>query len=107
MSNKRPLAPDDPRHGTANGYGNLGCRCDACREANTISHMEWVRRSHYNVPMDEWNRLRRTRYKVHGTEGTYKTCKCDACRYASMIARRRRRAAEKERGDNTIGGEGE
>lgn len=27
----------DPRHGTHNGYGNLKCRCDACREANS----EW------------------------------------------------------------------
>lgn len=23
----------DPRHGTSNGYGNLGCRCDLCRAA--------------------------------------------------------------------------
>lgn len=25
----------DPRHGTANGYINLGCRCAACCDANT------------------------------------------------------------------------
>lgn len=24
------LAPDDPRHGTANGYRNYGCRCPEC-----------------------------------------------------------------------------
>lgn len=24
---------DDPRHGTHNGYGNLGCRCDPCKAA--------------------------------------------------------------------------
>ncbi|WP_091232564.1 hypothetical protein [Microbacterium sp. 3J1] len=24
----------DPRHGTHNGYVNLGCRCDPCREAS-------------------------------------------------------------------------
>lgn len=24
---------NDPRHGTSNGYGNLGCRCDLCRTA--------------------------------------------------------------------------
>lgn len=29
------LEPDDPRHGTPNGYCNLGCRCDRCRQANT------------------------------------------------------------------------
>lgn len=28
------LAPDDPRHGTINGYANLRCRCPRCREAN-------------------------------------------------------------------------
>jgi hypothetical protein len=27
------LAPDDPRHGTPNGYGNLRCRCEPCRTA--------------------------------------------------------------------------
>lgn len=26
---------DDPRHGTQNGYGNHGCRCDACIEAHS------------------------------------------------------------------------
>lgn len=25
--------PNDPRHGTPNGYLNLGCRCGSCREA--------------------------------------------------------------------------
>ena len=25
----------DPRHGTHNGYGNLGCRCPECRKAST------------------------------------------------------------------------
>lgn len=30
------LPPGDPRHGTLNAYGNLGCRCDLCREANTL-----------------------------------------------------------------------
>lgn len=31
------IAPGDgdPRHGTANGYKRHGCRCDACRAANT------------------------------------------------------------------------
>jgi hypothetical protein len=27
------LEPDDPRHGTLNGYTNLGCRCEKCRAA--------------------------------------------------------------------------
>lgn len=33
----------DPRHGTQNGYLNLECRCDACRESNTASQAEYVR----------------------------------------------------------------
>jgi hypothetical protein len=32
MSN---LPPNDPRHGTINGYSTLGCRCDRCRAAGT------------------------------------------------------------------------
>jgi hypothetical protein len=27
------MKPDDPRHGTANGYDNLGCRCPPCTSA--------------------------------------------------------------------------
>lgn len=27
------LEPNDPRHGTANGYANWGCRCDDCTGA--------------------------------------------------------------------------
>lgn len=27
--------PEDPRHGTKNGYANYGCRCDKCRQAWT------------------------------------------------------------------------
>jgi hypothetical protein len=29
----RGLPADDPRHGTLNGYGNWGCRCEPCRAA--------------------------------------------------------------------------
>ncbi len=28
-----PVASDDSRHGTVNGYQNLHCRCDRCRGA--------------------------------------------------------------------------
>lgn len=30
------MTPDDPRHGTFNGYANLKCRCVECRAANTV-----------------------------------------------------------------------
>lgn len=42
MNNTQPPAaspdwamkgPDDPRHGSPNGYVNLGCRCDSCKAA--------------------------------------------------------------------------
>ena len=30
----------DARHGTVNGYGNLGCRCDDCREAHRVKFIQ-------------------------------------------------------------------
>jgi len=40
--------PTDPRHGTPNGYSNLGCRgeiCDgACTRANTNYHLDFMHR---------------------------------------------------------------
>lgn len=38
------LADDDPRHGTDNGYRNLGCRCARCREAHHIEQNDWMHR---------------------------------------------------------------
>jgi hypothetical protein len=34
------VADDDPRHGTLNGYTNLGCKCDRCREVYATYHRE-------------------------------------------------------------------
>lgn len=34
MTRRPPLQPDDPRHGTGNGYTNYGCRCAPCKAAN-------------------------------------------------------------------------
>lgn len=34
------LTADDPRHGTANGYGNLKCRCQPCRDAHAEKCLE-------------------------------------------------------------------
>lgn len=39
---RHELAPDDPRHGTRNGYDNHYCRCDRCRNANRISHASYM-----------------------------------------------------------------
>ena len=39
------LAPDDPRHGTTNGYGNLKCRCRPCRDAWNAKQYEYMERN--------------------------------------------------------------
>lgn len=39
-----PLAPDDPRHGTLNGYTQLRCRCDRCRAAKLDYQREYRRK---------------------------------------------------------------
>lgn len=38
------LAPDDPRHGTENGYTNYECRCQRCRAANAEAHRAYMDR---------------------------------------------------------------
>jgi hypothetical protein len=72
-SGGKPLADDDPRHGTRNGYGNHGCRCHACRAANAAAHAEYIKR-------------RRAEGRVigrHGSSLAYDTgCRCNACRLA-------------------------
>lgn len=76
----------DPRHGM-NGYSNLGCRCDICREANTA----------YNLSMREV-RARRIAadpsIRPHGVETTYLNyrCRCAECR-AEHNRRQKMRAA--------------
>lgn len=46
---------DDPRHGTTNGYTNLGCRCQPCRDANAVAHLEYMHRA---AGQSEKHRLR-------------------------------------------------
>ncbi len=80
------LPPDDPRHGTTNGYVNLRCRCARCREANRVQHAEYMRRG-------------RAAGRVlgnHGTAYAYDSgCRCNECRLAhnkkSREYKRRRR----------------
>ena len=36
--------PKDPRHGTPNGYSNLGCGCDPCTAAWADYHLAYMRR---------------------------------------------------------------
>jgi len=39
------LAQDDPRHGTDNGYGNLSCRCQLCRDAWAARQYDYMKRN--------------------------------------------------------------
>lgn len=63
----------DERHGTRNGYVNLGCRCTDCRRANAVGVAKRrTERRRSNIPVP------------HGTENGYMNyrCRCDACRVA-------------------------
>lgn len=98
------LAKSDPRHGTANGYTNLGCRCERCRRAATEYH--WRNgTAGYEKDTCECGGLKRPQSKrcmgCHrravmagcGTVTGYGNgCRCDLCREASARARREYRA---------------
>jgi hypothetical protein len=86
----------DHRHGTANGYSNLMCRCDLCTEANRVTHKEYVDRVGYrpinkktgkrSLTMEEYEKVRPR--AQHGTESMYtKGCRCEKCRFAGMAGR--------------------
>ena len=66
--------PDDPRHGTENGYSNLYCRCDLCRAAWAASVKARKARRPPLAPDDP----------RHGLYATYSnwSCRCDRCRAA-------------------------
>lgn len=68
-----PLADDDPRHGTINGYNNLKCRCDLCRDANTKSHAAYMKRIRRDGRV----------LGTHGSSLSYDTgCRCHTCKEA-------------------------
>ena len=79
----KQLTDDDPRHGTSNGYGNLGCRCDRCKAAHAAAHAKYMK-------------ARRDAGQVigsHGSSVAYDTgCRCDKCRLAHNA-----RSVEKKR----------
>lgn len=77
----------DPRHGTANGYSNLKCRCASCREAWRIAYAE--RRAAYRArPWPESAK--------HGTVSAYTNyaCRCGECRAAHAELARTRAARQ-------------
>lgn len=54
------LTHDDPRHGTSNGYTNLECRCQLCREAWAVAHWTYM---HADPTRLERHRLRQQVYR--------------------------------------------
>lgn len=93
--NASPLLATDPRHGTLNGYNNLGCRCEACRNAIAAYMREYNHRTGRKRPMAVYlAELSAKPPPPHGTEARYSSphsCRCDLCRKASVEARKRRR----------------
>lgn len=80
------MLPGDPRHGTANGYSNLGCRCDKCRAAGTSGQRAWrAERARRGLPEGD---------PRHGKATTYANwdCRCQACTKAWAEYRRARRS---------------
>jgi len=81
-----PLAPDDPRHGSVNAYGNLKCRCDDCRAAWAAAYREkranWA--AHPLPPGDS----------RHGTNNGYANygCRCMNCTIAHRHVRQQQRS---------------
>jgi hypothetical protein len=93
MQRRRRGLPDgDPRHGTTNAYDNFGCRCDACKAANTrvLAQRKAARLARGLAPDDP----------RHGTDNGYRNwgCRCAPCTIAatndSYVTLRRRRARE-------------
>lgn len=86
LSDEGLLPPDHPAHGTTNGYGNLGCRCELCREANRIAHGQYMQRVRHTGRLTEDDR-------IHGTSYRYDVgCRCDQCRAAHNEKSRRTKA---------------
>ena len=66
------MAPDDIRHGTLNGYRNLGCRCQPCRDANTAA-MRVYRHAHPEQS-ERQAAYRSARYAAADGPGSAKSC---------------------------------
>jgi hypothetical protein len=81
-----PADPGDARHGTVNGYSNLGCRCERCRTAST----ERARADRLARRL----RARRGEGPPHGSVSRYTNwgCRCLLCsqaRYEDDLAKGR------------------
>lgn len=80
------MTPDDPRHGTFNGYGNLKCRCKFCREANRL-RLQMIRTGLARRQLDPDD-------PRHGKLSTYTNwrCRCSRCTAANTAQSAKQRA---------------
>ena len=84
----------DYRHGTLASYCHGACRCDACREANTVYHRERRKRLRARIGTADAQ-------VPHGTAGGYANhgCRCHSCskahRQAMVSSYARRKAANR------------
>lgn len=85
------LAPDDPRHGTTNGYGNHHCRCERCRAAHAAKHSEYMRKVRSDQSLVQPD-------AQHGTPYRYDVgCRCAECRTAHNEKSRATKARIRQR----------
>lgn len=100
MTSRRPLTPDDSRHGSRTGYSH-GCRCAPCKLAQSTSTRAAYARKKAGLPP-----LARATSPVpeHGTVARFKSkkawsCRCDYCLAAGRVAKRivRNNTAKEER----------
>jgi len=80
------MLPDDPRHGTENGYNNIKCRCERCRRAHRDYQARYMRRV-----LEDGSLVNAT--VEHGSAYRYDVgCRCDACRQAHNLKSRTTKA---------------
>ena len=73
------LAPNDPRHGSTNGYKNLGCRCAPCTTAWAAYLADYRRRKRTGGPVATTGPTCDPA-KAHGHSGYVNYgCRCDVC----------------------------
>jgi hypothetical protein len=74
------------QHGTMNGYGNNGCRCQPCRDANAAAQR--ARREKWREAGFEGRK--------HGTYYLYSMgCRCDACKQAAAAWSAKKRGTQR------------
>lgn len=76
-AHRKPFTVDDPRHGTSNGYTNLGCHCPPCTAAWAKAHVAYMDRHPeqrekarlYMVTYNQVLKVRKAAAKVFTAEG--------------------------------------